>query len=158
MRMHARIAVLLVAGLAAWAGCDSDDPNDGGDAELFVGTWEAVAVTVSGIDLLSQLGGEMTVTLTETTYDLELTIGDDPRDGFSFTGQNYTVDEGARTITFPPAGDVTEPVVMQYAFDGPDRVTLQFDGAVLATLGLEFPIDLTGQTITLVVERVDDGA
>ena len=50
------VLLMLVAGILAWTGCDSNDDggNEGGDdAELLVGVWNATSIKARLIDILS---------------------------------------------------------------------------------------------------------
>jgi len=99
MRSRSLRALLLVAGLSlagSVAAC-SDDNNNGTNPPNEVdlsGTYDLVSVTQGGVTLTPALGATGTLVLTQTTYDISITIP-------SQTGPMTTTDNG----TYELSGD-----------------------------------------------------
>ena len=131
------VLLMLVAGILAWTGCDSNDDggNEGGDdAELLVGVWNATSIKAGPIDILTLAGVSMVLTL-EENGNASIAATDDAGDVSEIAG-SYVVDESAKTITLD-GDDVTTAVVLPYTLVDDNTLTVEIDGSELADLGLD---------------------
>ena len=130
--------MMLVSGMFAWTGCDSnEDADDGGgndDAELLVGVWNATSVKAGPIDILAIADIEMIVEF-EANGNARIEVTDDAGDVSGVTG-TYTVDDEAKMITLD-GDNVENDIVLPYTLVDNNTLTVKIDGSVLADLGMD---------------------
>ncbi|MFV1980208.1 MAG: hypothetical protein ACC655_03570 [Rhodothermia bacterium] len=129
--------IVLVSGMFAWTGCDSnDDQEDGGDndAELLIGVWSATSIKAGPIDVLAITGLKMTLTL-EANGDAGIEAIDENGDVSGVTG-TYVVDDQAKTLILD-GDDVDDDIVMPYTVIDENTLAVEIDGSDLADLGLD---------------------
>jgi hypothetical protein len=145
--------LILVTGMLAWTGCDSnDDEDDGGegDADLMVGTWDATAIKAGPIDVLGMLGLSMTLTM-EANGDARIDAGDTDGALEGVTG-TYVVDEQVKTITLD-GDDVEDDLVLEYVLLDANTMSVDIEGSDLGNLG--FDLGEFGELVGAIAIKVD---
>ncbi|HMB91337.1 MAG TPA: hypothetical protein VKP65_10855 [Rhodothermales bacterium] len=151
-------SILTVALLFVATGCDSNDDDDQSDAELFVGTWNAVGVSDGTGDQTQSFASSISqfqiVFDADGTYDLSV-VFTDQRSPIQFSNASYSVNETTDTITLviPAAvtgsGDLSLP--FSYDFESDTRVGLS-NTALVPIINSLFQTTYTG-TVTITVQK-----
>ncbi|MDX1487849.1 MAG: hypothetical protein R3268_06600 [Acidiferrobacterales bacterium] len=136
-------STLAVLVLFTAVGCDSND-DDQSDAELFIGSWNAVGVSDGTGDQTAGFASSVSqfrVTFkSNDTYDLSVAFTDE-RSPIQFSGAPYTVTESSNSINLiiPAAVAGTQLTFpFTYNFENDDRVALTLGSSALPFLNVLF--------------------
>ncbi len=135
MRRYFSITSLLVAPALLAVGCDSNDEGPT-DAERFVGTWTAIAITDSNGDqsaAFAELVTSMTVVFQAGDEDPAFSLTVDyteasEREDLLLPG-TYAVDDGPRSLTLTIVSGASLPFT--YAFENDSRARLTTSAALV---------------------------
>ncbi len=135
MRRYFSIAGVLAALALLAVGCDSNDESGPTDAERFVGSWTAIAISDSNGDQSAEFAAivsSLIVVMQEgddPAFSLTVDYTEDSgRDDLVLAG-TYAVDDGPRNLTLTIASGASLPFT--YSFEDDSRAILTTSAALV---------------------------